>query len=135
MSLITIDQLLESVDLDFEPRFVTKDEEGCVIIWGGEPERARDRWLGAEEFVMYPFLKLAEFENKDWQECIYEVPRKEVISKMETTGKIERLEIREVSHGGENMVLHIQKIPATAEEMHEKINELVDAVNELKGGK
>ena len=27
MSLITIEQLLESVDLDFEPRWVTKDDE------------------------------------------------------------------------------------------------------------
>lgn len=83
--MITIGQLLESVDLDFEPRFVTKDNEGCVIIWGGEPDRACDRWLGAEEFVMYPFLELAEFDGKYWAECIYEVPRK-------TAGKIEKLE-------------------------------------------
>lgn len=31
--MITIDQLLESVDLDFEPRFATKDKEGAVCIW------------------------------------------------------------------------------------------------------
>lgn len=33
MSLITIDQLLESVDLNFEPRWVTKDLDGEVNIW------------------------------------------------------------------------------------------------------
>lgn len=128
--MITIDQLLESVDLDFEPRWVTKDKNWAIYIWADKPEIDEDIWdaplgTGAKSFGA---IKLAEFDGKNWTECIYEVPRK-------TTGKIERLEIREVSHGGENMVLHIQKIPATAEEMHEKINELVDAINELKGAK
>lgn len=130
--MITIDQLLESVDLDFEPRFVTKDSEGQIWVWDKKPVKEMDveEWwhsdhLGDEECIS-KCLKLAEFDGKDWTECIYEVPRK-------TTGKIEKLEMQEISHGGENMVLHIQKIPATAEEMHLKINELVDAVNELKG--
>ena len=35
--MITIDQLLESVDLDFEPRFVTKDEGGWLAIWEEKP--------------------------------------------------------------------------------------------------
>jgi hypothetical protein len=133
--MITIDQLLESVDLDFEPRFVTKDKSGWITIWEEKPYccSCNDSWQNDKSCNLNcGYIKLAEFENKRWTECIYEVPRK-------TTGKIERLEIREVSHGGENMVLHIQKIPATAEEMHEKINEIIDwinkvvAVNELKG--
>ena len=32
-NLITIDQLLESVDLDFEPRFVTKNLYDDIEIW------------------------------------------------------------------------------------------------------
>lgn len=59
---------------------------------------------------MYSNLKLAEFENKDWQECIYKVPRK-------ATGKIELLK------------------ETTERVMLWKINELVGAVNELKGMK
>lgn len=46
---------------------------------------------------------------------------------------IEKLEAREISHGGDNLVLHTEIKPATPYEMHEKINELVDAINELKG--
>lgn len=122
MSLITIDQLLESVDLDFEPRWVTKDEDGCITIWEQKPETKDDIWIAQCSLFALRAIKLSNFADKDWQECIYEVPRK-------TTGKIEKLETQEISHGGENMVLHIQKIPATAEEMHKKINELVDAVN------
>ena len=132
-NLITIDQLLESVDLDFEPRFVTKDGNGDVYIFEDVPETYEQskQWVTtvpASGLAGYEGLKVAEFENKSWQECFYEVPRN-------TTGKIEKLEMQEISRGGENMVLHIQKIPATAEEMHEKINELVDAVNELRGDK
>lgn len=124
--MITVDQLLESVDLDFEPRWVTKDLDGEVNIWDVKPVYRDDHYGLYSDYNMGSFgtLKLAEFEGKNWTECIYEVPRK-------TTGKIEKLEMQEISRGGENMVLHIQKIPATAEEMHEKINELVGYVNAL----
>ena len=76
--MITIDQLLESVDLDFEPRFVTKDESGFITIWADKPSKdfASNVWIEQTDFVVLPRIKLAEFENKDWQECIYEVPRK-----------------------------------------------------------
>mgnify|MGYP003303212315 CR=1 FL=1 len=115
--MITIDQLLESVDLDFEPRFVTKDMDGTIWIWNAKPDRFENWHLKpdvANSFYgrfISERLKLAEFENKHWTECIYEVPRK-------TTGKIERL-------------------PTSAPfgcqgDWREKINELVDAVNELK---
>lgn len=127
--MITIGQLLESVDLDFEPRWVTKDEDGTVSIWEKKPVY-RDDCYGIDddnygEMDSFGKIKLAEFTNKPWAECIYEVPRK-------TTGKIEKLKIHETSSGGNDMVLHIQKTPATPYEMHHKINELVDAVNELK---
>jgi hypothetical protein len=79
--MITIDQLLESVDLDFEPRFVTKDGNGDVYIFEDTPEiyKTSEQWVTtvpASGLAGYEGLKLAEFENKDWQECIYEVPRK-----------------------------------------------------------
>ena len=113
--MITIDQLLESVDLDFEPRFVTKDGNGDVYIFEDTPEiyKTSEQWVTtvpASGLAGYEGLKLAEFENKPWQECIYEVPRK-------TTGQIEKLEQK----GG----------PFTwrLDDMFSKINELVDTVN------
>lgn len=115
--MITIDQLLESVDLDFEPRFITKDEWGAVLIWSRKPtlQEKYGAWVLenslAHEFVEFNCLKLAEFDGKDWTECIYEVPRK-------TTGN----EIE-------------QKMLA---ELERKLNAIVDAaidaVNELKSG-
>lgn len=51
-------------------------------------------------------IKLSEFKNKPWSECIYEVPRK-------TTGKIEKVE------------------GYTTDKILAKVNELVDAVNEI----
>lgn len=84
--MITIDQLLESVDLDFEPRWVTKDESGIITIWADKPSKdfASNTWIEQTEFVVLHLIKLADFENKPWQECIYEVPRK-------TTEKIEKI--------------------------------------------
>ena len=122
--MITIDQLLESVDLDFEPRFVTKDESGLITIWADKPSKdfANNMWIEQTKFVVLPRIKLAEFENKPWQECIYEVPRK-------TTGKIERLKMSEETYSGE-IVSHIWKTPATREEMHKKINEIIDWIND-----
>ena len=122
--MITIDQLLESVDLDFEPRWVTKDKDGIVSIWEEKPERYKDFYRvdvdNFGEVAMYPKLKLAEFDGKDWTECIYEVPRK-------TTGKIEKLLEQKLTIGKTKY-----EYPTHAM-MIDKINELVDAVNELKG--
>ena len=130
--MITIDQLLESVDLDFEPRFVTKDEDGEVWIWNirpgknanwrlrtGTPKQFHGRFISER-------LKLAEFENKPWQECIYEVPRK-------TTGKIEKLDIIKDTRDVIDKDDIIRKVANFT--TVEKINELIDAVNELKGAK
>ena len=110
--MITIDQLLESVDLDFEPRWVTKEPSGAIAMWAEKPEIiAKHRvWIGQTDFVVIHLIKLAEFDGKDWQECIYEVPRK-------TTGKIEKL----------------VPLDGLQHNWLDKINELVDAVNELKG--
>ena len=111
--MITIEQLLESVDLDFEPRFVTKDEDGVVEIWNKRPDLKDEFWGACDETMCcaaYDQLKLSEFAGKPWQKCIYEVPRK-------TTGN----EIE-------------QKMLA---ELERKLNAIVDtaikAVNELKG--
>lgn len=87
--MTTIEQLLESVDLDFEPRWVTKDLDGEVSIWEVKPVR-RDDYYGFDddnygEMDSFGKIKLSEFVNKHWTECIYEVPRK-------TTGKIEKIE-------------------------------------------
>lgn len=132
--MITIDQLLESVDLDFEPRFVTKDEDGNVCIFEHAPETCEStrQWVTkvlASGLACYEGLKLSEFADKDWQECIYEVPRK-----VETTSKIEKLD------GKFKAVLFpgLEAFCITSEafgRLTSKINELVDAVNELKGVK
>lgn len=92
--MITIEQLLESVDLDFEPRFVTKDEDGEIWIWNSKPVKDCNwhiqRNIPREfyGFFITNKIKLSEFEGKNWQECIYEVPRK-------TTGKDEIKQIKE----------------------------------------
>ena len=46
--MITICQLLESVDLDFEPRCVTKDEINGVSIWDYKPNR---EWGYVKEII------------------------------------------------------------------------------------
>lgn len=129
--MITIQQLLESVDLDFEPRFVTKDEDGTVSIWDKKPERCYDFYRVASdnigEVVMCPKLKLSEFHNKNWTECIYELPQK-------TTEKIEHIKTRKSIDCSDTPEAHIEKHRMFVE-MWNKINELVDAVNELKGAK
>lgn len=116
--MITIEQLLESVDLDFEPRWVTKDENGDIYIWDDRPELDDYIWDAPLEIRSKGFgtIKLAEFENKHCQECIYEVPRWD-----NPDGQI--LKLQEDSYY--NVHLDVLK----------KINELVDAVNELKGAK
>lgn len=127
--MITIDQLLESVDLDFEPRFVTKDYNGDVYLYEHKPtkDEKHKQWY-ANHFkdgtAEYTGLKLAEFENKPWQECIYEVPRK-------TTGKIKKLECYELADKEFNPTGKFE--PMCYMTLIQTINSLVDAVNELKG--
>ena len=124
--MITIDQLLESVDLDFEPRWVTKSQSGYVEIWSNKPKAGATTWYHISEDTIYQSickLKLSEFANKPWQECIYEVPRK-------TTGKIERFTYEDFEcvpnvYGATEKVMGASSL--------DKLNELVDAVNELKG--
>ncbi len=126
--MITIEQLLESVDLDFEPRWVTKDEDGTVIIFDRHPEQCSDCWRTPDDYDMPQFdrLKLSEFDGKDWTECIYEVPRK-------TTGKIEKINKEKFSF------VYSRKekndIESALIQILDKQAELVDAVNELKGAK
>ena len=110
--MITIDQLLESVDLDFEPRFVTKDEINGVRIWDYKPNRNEYSWIidRVSRAVDYPYLKLAEFENKPWQECIYEVPRK-------TTG----------NENEQKMLAELER------KLNAIVDAAIDAINELKG--
>lgn len=123
--MITIDQLLESVDLDFEPRFVTKDGNGDVYIFEDVPETYEQskQWVTtvpASGLAGYEGLKVAEFENKSWQECIYEVPRK-------TTGKIEKIHIPDMDEVAESAMY--------SKELAKRLNQVIDAVNELKGAK
>lgn len=76
--MITIKQLLESVDLYFEPRWVTKNETGVVELWEKKPNKTNyGCWSCYGWQTRLAVLKLAEFDGKDWTECIYEVPRKE----------------------------------------------------------
>lgn len=118
MSLITIDQLLESVELNFEPRFVTKDKNGLVVIWSAKPKilMATSSWEKNDfcEVACYKCLKLAEFEGKDWTECIYEVPQKVKIA-----DKIEELDLSVPNN----------KMLTDLEQIEIKINQVIDAVN------
>ena len=112
--MITIDQLLESVDLDFEPRWVTKDEDGIVSIWEKEPTKTDSGyWCNSPSRIIYfNRLKLAEFENKPWQECIYEVPRK-------TTG----------NENEQKMLAELER------KLNAIVDAAIDAINKLKGAK
>lgn len=109
--MITIEQLLESVDLDFEPRWVTKDFNGVISIFAEHPECLSSIWCSHEKLRNFGKLKLYEFENKDWKDCIYEVPRK-------TTGNVERFVIENDRCGNVEWW-----------DVVNKINELVDSVN------
>lgn len=120
--MITIDQLLESVDLDFEPRWITKDEDGTISIYAERPECRSSIWSSREKQQSFGRIKLSEFENKDWQECIYEVPRK-------TTGKIEKIDMPDMC------IDSLADVCLVFNKIIKKQNELVDAVNELKGAK
>ena len=127
--MITIDQLLESVDLDFEPRWVTIDKNGMIKIFEHKPEKAGCYWqsehpLHSQAYIS--FIRVLEFENKPWQECIYEVPRK-------TTGKIKKLECYELADKEFNPTGKFE--PMCFMTLIQTINSLVDAVNELKGAK
>ena len=115
--MITIDQLLESVDLNFEPRWVTKDGDGVVEIWSKRPDKGDECWACGELSMCcasYDQLKLAEFENKPWQGCIYEVPRK-------TTGKIEKIHIPDMDEVAESSMY--------SKELAKRLNQVIDAVN------
>ena len=120
--MITIQQLLESVDLDFEPRWVTKDKNGMVCIFDKKPERYFNKeWVVAApsekyNLVTYGIIKLSEFDGKDWTKCIYEVPRK-------TTGKIEKLLEQKLTIGKTKY-----EYPTHAM-LIDKINEIIDWIN------
>lgn len=118
--MITIEQLLESVELDFEPRFVTKDKYGDVRFWEREPIRTNTVWTcgRASIFIAYKKLKLAEFENKPWQECIYEVPRKT----KEGIVKLGRLNVSST-----NMATNQHTVDAVVD----TLNQVINAVNEI----
>lgn len=124
VKMITIDQLLESVDLDFEPRFVTRDANGNISFFANNPIKWDFAWATKtidEPMACINHLKLAEFADKDWQECIYEVPRK-------TTGKIEK--ITGVLNRKRKIVFPSD---VSQEDIISKLHEVIDAVNELKG--
>lgn len=137
--MITIDQLLESVDLDFEPRWVTKDGNGEVYIFEHKPEiyEPSKLWqttVCASGLAGYEGLKLAEFEGKDWQECIYEVPRKD-----KPVVKIEKLNLLNDSallwgKKINELVDMVNNIISVQEKMIDS-RFVVDAVNELKENK
>ena len=157
--MITIDQLLESVDLDFEPRWVTKDSDGSILIWDSKTKPVVDtenkQWESSldEGWKYFGTIKLTEFADKPWQECIYEVPRKtdeyeQNLEKLrpadsdlvyrvklprKTTRKIEKL--KEVSIIRDGDFPSIESTVKVFNRIINRLNELVDAVNELKGAK
>ncbi|MBQ2017745.1 MAG: hypothetical protein II208_04455 [Alphaproteobacteria bacterium] len=128
--MITIDQLLESVDLDFEPRWVTKDEDGCIWVWNTKPTKNLTNWQKTDNIKntteVIGFINIAEFDGKDWSECIYEVPRK-------TTGKIEKITGVFSTVNGKRKIVFPSDV--SQEDIISKLHEVIDAVNELKGAK
>ena len=120
--MITIAQLLESVDLYFEPAWVTKDDDGDVYIFQYIPEANESvgEWITTVPggYASFGKIKLSEFDGKDWTECIYEVPRK-------TTGKIEKIHIPDMDEVAESAMY--------SKELAKRLNQVIDAVNELKG--
>lgn len=108
--MITIDQLLESIDLDFEPRWIAKDKGGLICVYTEKPECGICSWFDGGDYMHIGYLKLSEFADKDWQECIYEIKKKE-----KPVAKIERLNL-----------LHDSSLS-----WGKKINELVDMVNNI----
>ena len=122
--MITIKQLLESVDLDIEPRWVTKDDEGDIRIWEKEPVFTEGKfinhWAGSGKYHTLEKLHLVEFSDKHWTECVYEVPRK-------TTGNIEKIHIPDMDEVAESAMY--------SKELAKRLNQVIDAVNELKGAK
>lgn len=119
MSLITIEQLLESVDSEFEPRWIAKDNNGLVCAYTEKPLQGISSWYDGGKYVHIGHLKLSEFDGKDWTECLYEVPRK-------TTGQIEKLGKLNVS--GTNMTMN----QSVVDRVVNVLNQVIDAVNELK---
>ena len=117
--MITIQQLLESVDLDFEPRFVTKGKFGEIWLWANEPHinHGDTFWsntIQEKKQMGACRLKLSEFDGKDWTECIYEVPQK-------TTGKIEKIHIPDMDEVAESAMY--------SKELAKRLNQVIDAVN------
>lgn len=155
--MITIEQLLESVDLDFEPRWITKDNNGEIWIWNYKPVKDCNWHIQRNVprefcgFFITNKIKLSEFADKNWQECIYEVPRKTDEQNLEklrpadsdlvyrvhlprkTTRKIEKL--KEVSIIRDGDFPSIESTVRVLNRIINRLNELVDAVNELKGAK
>lgn len=122
--LITIEQLLESVDLSFKPRWVTKNKNGGVYIWEEKPTYKSGIWMSESESMdsFIAHLKLAEFEGKCSGECIYEVPK-------EPTDQIEKLD----EHAG-NMQLSSASMTRNqfvANTIMKKINEIIDKINKI----
>ena len=110
--MITIDQLLESVDLEFEPRWITKDKNGLICIYTEKPLQGVNSWYDEGKYIHIGHIKLSEFDGKDWTECIYEIPRK----------AIEKIVVEP----------HEQFEPVL-KRVIETLNTVVDTVNELKG--
>lgn len=126
--MITIGQLLESVDLNFEPRWITKDEDGTVIIWEKEPRELNCSWggNGPTLFAVYDCLKLSEFDGKDWTECIYEVPHNDI-------------DYEQIKLDMEETIKQLDKLSTKLDTIRELMTKKglikVDAVNELKANK
>ena len=121
--MITIEQLLESVDLDFEPRWVTKDDEGDIRIWEKDPVFTEGKfinhWAGSGKYHTLEKFHLVEFADKHWTECIYEVPRK-------TTGKIKKIDLPDKVY-----IDSLADVCLVCNKIIKKQNEFVDVVNAL----
>ena len=74
--MITIKQFIESIVLDFEPKWIAKDQDGEISVYGTRPSIEADEkfWSsGSDKWQNFGIIKLTEFENCPWEECLWKI--------------------------------------------------------------
>lgn len=120
MGTISAEQLLESVELDFIPKYIVKNEDGDICICSMKPEIADEytsHWTNYGEYVVLEQLRLTEFVGKEWNDCIYQIKKKKNL--IQKLGKL--------NVSGSNMTMNQN----TVNKIVETINILVDEVNKI----
>lgn len=120
MGTINASQLLESVELDFKPKYIIKNEDGDICICSMKPvviDEYTSHWTNYGEYIVLERLVLTEFVGKEWYDCIYEIKKKKNI--IQKLGKL--------NVSGSNMTMNQN----TVNQIVETVNMLVDEVNKI----